>query len=164
MHAYTEEVSDITDEMHIIVFTIDDQQFGLPVRNATRVVGVVEIRSLPGAPEVISGIINVQGRILPVIDMRKKLGLLPKETSIDDRMIIAHTGKRPVVIQADTVLGLRGITHLQQAWSEEAKGMSKYLQGVVKTEDGLILIYDLERFLDPEEEQMLERALKLKTR
>lgn len=164
MHTNSDDIAGITDEMHIVVFNIDDQQFALPVRNVTRVVNAVEIRFLPGAPEVISGIINVRGQILPVIDMRGKLGLTPRETSPDDRLIIANTGKREVAILADSVPGLRSIKTSQQEWSEEATRTSQYLKGVIKTGDGLILIFDLERYLNPDEELLLERALKRKKR
>ncbi|MGB8490156.1 MAG: chemotaxis protein CheW [Bacteroidales bacterium] len=153
-------LSDIKGEMHIVVFTIDEQQFALPLTNVTRIVNAVEIRYLPMAPEVISGIINFQGQILPVIDIRKKLGLPGKETALDDRLIIAHTDKRPVAIVADTVPELRSISPSQQVWSQEAMQLAQYLQGVVRTDDGLILIYDLDKFLDLDEELALENALK----
>ena len=153
-------LSDIKGEIHILVFTIDEQQFALPLTNVLRVVSAVEIRFLPRAPEVIAGIINVRGKIVPVIDIRKKLGLPAKETALEDRLIIANTAKREVAIMADNVPGLRTISPSQQVWPQEARHLAQYLQGVVTTDDGLILIYDLDKFLDLGEEMELENAMK----
>ena len=152
----------VTDQ--IVVFTLDEQLYALPLNTVVRVIHAVEIRFLPKAPEIISGIINVHGRIIPVIDIRKRFGLETKEIDIDDRMIIAETGKRQVALLADKVTGIRDLVPGQEKQIRESLPFAEYLSGVAKIDDELILIYDLEQFLSLDEEQILEQALKSKNR
>jgi purine-binding chemotaxis protein CheW len=148
----------------IVVFTLDEQLYALPLHTVLRVIHAMEIRHLPEAPEIISGIINVQGRIIPVVDIRKRFVLKAKEIDPDDRIIIADTGKRQVALLVDTVTGIRDLAPGQLAIAGETLPFAEHLRGVAKIDDSLVLIYDLEQFLSPDEEQVLEQALKRKNR
>jgi purine-binding chemotaxis protein CheW len=152
----------VTDQ--IVVFTLDELLYALPLHTVIRVIHVMEIRHLPEAPEIISGIINVQGRIIPVVDIRKRFGLVACEIDPDDRLIIADTGKRQVAILVDTVTGIRDLAPRQLAVAKETLPFAEHLRGVAKIDDGLVLIYDLEQFLSLEEEKVLEQALKTKNK
>ena len=143
----------------IVVFTIDELLYALPLNSVVRVIYVVEITPLPKAPEIISGIINVRGQIIPVIDVRKRFGLASREITPADQLILADTGKRQVAILVDTVTGLKDITPRQHVEIKETLPFAEYISGVAKIEDGLILIYDLEKFLNLSEENELEHAL-----
>ena len=88
----SESINIITDQ--IVVFTLDEQLYGLPLQAVDKVIHVVEIRHLPKAPEIITGIINIKGKIIPVVDIRKRLELATHEIDPDDRLIITDTGKR----------------------------------------------------------------------
>ena len=153
-----------TTTEQIVVFTLDELQYALTLNTVVRVIHAVEIRPLPKAPEIISGIINVQGQVIPVIDTRKRFGLAEREIEIDDHMIISDTGKRIVALLADAVNGIRKLEPGQLNPAGETLHFAKYLKGVAKTGDGIILIYDLEQFLSLDEEKILEKALKAKTR
>ena len=146
----------------IVVFTLDELLYALPLHTVIRVIHAMEVRHLPEAPEIISGIINVQGRIIPVVDIRKRLVLRAKEIDPDDRMIIADTGERQVTLLADTVIGIRDLAPGQLAIAGETLPFAEHLRGVAKIDDELILIYDLEQFLSLDEEMELEEALKSK--
>ncbi|MFQ5632726.1 MAG: chemotaxis protein CheW, partial [bacterium] len=58
-----------------LVFTIDDQQFGLPMSQVERIIRAVEVRPVPEAPDYINGVINMQGRVIPVVNLRKRFRL-----------------------------------------------------------------------------------------
>jgi purine-binding chemotaxis protein CheW len=153
-----ESFQTITDQ--IVVFTLDELLYALPLPAVVKVIHAIEIRHLPEAPEIISGIINVRGRIIPVADIRKRFGLVVREIDPDDRLIIADTGKRQVAIMVDTVTGIRNLAPGQQKQARETLQFAKHLKGVAKIDNELILIYDLEQFLSLEEERVLEQALK----
>ena len=144
----------------LVVFTLGEQGYALPLNTVVRVVHAVEITLLPKAPPVISGIINVKGQIIPVVDIRKRFGLTPRELIPDDQLIIADTGKRQVALLVDEVRGIENITSRQLADTKETIPFAEYIKGIVKIENELILIYDLEQFLNLHEEMELERALK----
>ncbi len=148
----------MTDQ--IVVFTLDELSYAFPLHTVLKVIHAIEIKHLPQAPEIISGIINVQGRIIPVADIRKRLGLAEREVDPDDRLIIADTGKKEVAILVDSVSGIIDIDPLQLSAVGETLPFAKHLRGVAKVENELILIYDLEEFLSLEEEKVLELALK----
>jgi purine-binding chemotaxis protein CheW len=148
----------------ILVFTLDEMSYALLLPTVVRVIHTVEVRRLPKAPEIISGIINVQGQIIPVADIRKRFGLVARETDPDDRMIIADTGKRKVALFVDTVTGIKDLSTRQFVNSKENLPFAEYIKGVAKVDNELILIYDLEQFLSLDEEKELEQALKQKNK
>jgi len=152
----------MTDQ--IVVFTLDELLYALPLPAVVKVLHAIEIRHLPEAPEIISGIINVKGQIIPVADIRKRFGLVAREIDPDDRLIIADTGKRHVAILVDTVTGIRDLAPGQQKQTRETLPFAEHLKGVAKIDDELILIYDLDRFLSLDEEMKLEEALKTKNK
>jgi len=143
----------------LVVFTLDHQDYALPLNSVVRVIHAVEITNLPKAPNIISGIINVKGQIIPVVDIRKRFGLTPRELNPDDQLIIADTRKRQVALLVDQVNGIQNISSRQQIDTKEIMPFAEYIMGVVKIENELILIYDLEQFLNLNEELELERAL-----
>lgn len=143
----------------IVVFTLDELKYALPLNLVIRVIHAVEIRNLPKAPAIVAGIINVKGEIIAVIDVRKRFGLTSREIEADDQLIIADTGKRKVALWVDAVTGVENIDSNQRVDTSENLSYAKYINGVVKVNDHLILIYDLEQFLNLEEESQLEMAL-----
>jgi len=146
----------------IVEFTLDELNYAIHLNSVVRVIHAVEIRFLPEAPEIISGIINVHGRIIPVINIRKRFGLEAKEINPDNRIIIADTGKRQIALLADTVTGMRYLSPGQVAIARKTLPFAEHLSGVAKVDEGLILIYDLEKFLSLDEEEILKQALKRK--
>jgi len=149
----------ITDLDKILVFTLDELNFALPLANVLKVIHAVAIRSLPKAPEIITGIINVRGQIIPVADIRKRLKLAEHEIDPDDRLIITDTGKRQIALLVDSVTGIIELFPGQIASVIDTLPFAKHLKGVAKMEDGMALIYNLEQFLSIDEEQLLEEAL-----
>lgn len=147
----------------IVVFTLDNLLYALPINSVLRVIHAIEIRPLPKAPDIISGIINVKGQIIPVIDVRKRFGFPSREMDPEDQLIIADTGKRQIVLLVDRVIEVRHIPSQQYIDSRDTIPFAGYITGVVKIMDELILIYDLEQFLNLNEEKELDEALLKKT-
>ena len=150
----------MNDLNNLFIFSLENQQFALHLFTVERIVRAVEVTPLPQAPEIVSSIINVQGRIIPVINIRKRFCLPEKEIEPSDQFIIANTSKRLVVLVVDSVAGL--IQHPGQdiiAAGEILPGMN-YIEGVIKIKGDIILIHNLERLLSLEEEKTLDNALK----
>jgi purine-binding chemotaxis protein CheW len=144
----------------LIVFTLDDQRYALHLPSVERIVRVVEITPLPKAPGMVLGVVNIQGRIIPVVNIRRRFGLPERETNLSDQLIIAKTSKRPVAILTDGVSRVIEESAERVVTSEEILSGMKYVEGVVKFEDGMILIHDLDKFLSIEEEKILDDAMK----
>jgi purine-binding chemotaxis protein CheW len=138
---------------------LDDQRYALPLYAAERVVRMVAITPLPNAPDIILGVVNFQGRVIPVINVRRRFRLPEREIALTDQLVVAHTARRAVALMADSVLDV--IASSEQNFVATANIFPKleYVEGVVKLTDGLIFIHDLEKFLSLEEESSLDRAL-----
>ena len=143
----------------IVVFALDGPRYALYLSAVERVVRAVEITPLPKAPEIVLGVINVQGRILPVLDIRKRFRLPACEISVDDRFIIARTARRMVALAVDSVVGVHKLTEREMVSAKEALPFAQYLKGVAKVEINLVLIHDLDQFLSLDEERILDTAL-----
>jgi len=143
----------------LVTFNLDDRKFALYVSAVQRIIHVVEVTLLPRAPEVVSGIINLQGLVIPVFDIRRRFHLPAREMQLSDRMIIANTAKRTVALLVDSVNDVIEIPEEEIIAAEQILPELEYVEGVVKTEDGMILIHDLERFLSLPEEKVLDEAL-----
>jgi purine-binding chemotaxis protein CheW len=88
-----------------VLFLVDDQRYGLPLWEVERIVRAVEVKPLPEAPAHIRGIINVQGRVLPVVDLRVRFGQPTRDIQPEDHFIIANAPTTAVVLPVDVVLG-----------------------------------------------------------
>ena len=143
-----------------VVFTLDEQRYALHLPAVERIVRVVEVTPLPKAPEIVLGVVNVQGQITPVINIRKRFRLPEREMNLSDQLIIAHTSRRTVALVADAVSGVIERSEQEVIAAEKVLPGIEYVEGVVKLEDGMILIHDLNKFLSLEEEQALDNAMK----
>jgi purine-binding chemotaxis protein CheW len=143
----------------LAVFILDEQRYALYLSVVERVVGVVEITPLPKAPDIVLGVVNVQGKIILVVDIRKRFHLPEREMNLSDHLIIAHTSRRTIALVADTVTGVLELSDDEIIGKEEILSGLEYVDGVVKLEDGMILIHDLEKFLSLEEEKAISDQL-----
>ena len=145
-------------EQHLVVIALDQQRYALRLAAVERVVRMVEVTALPAAPLAISGMVNVQGRVVPVYDLRRRFGLPKREVTLADHFIVARTARRPVALVADAATVM---AYAEPDWvaMENMLLDVQYMEGVVKLEDGLMLIHSLDKFLLLEEDQSLERAL-----
>ena len=144
----------------LVVFTLDEQRYALYLPVVERVVIAVEVTPLPQAPDIVFGIINIQGKVIPVVNIRKRFGLPEREIDLSDQFIIANTSTRTVVLVADTVSGVIEPSGGKLINSENITPGMEYVDGVIKLEDGLILIHDIDSFLSLEEEKKLNNTLK----
>ncbi len=143
----------------LIVWTLDEQRYALPFSVVERAVRAVEITPLPDAPEVVSGIVNVQGRVIPVVNIRRRFHLPQRDTALTDLLVLAQSARRTVAFFADSVIGLVDYPDSSVVLSDViAPGMG-CVAGVAKLADGMILIQDLDRFLSLDEENALDAAL-----
>ncbi|MDD4927775.1 MAG: chemotaxis protein CheW [Gallionella sp.] len=143
----------------LIVFCLDDQRYALPLPGADRVVRMVAITPLPNAPDIILGVVNFQGRVIPVFNIRKRFNLPEREIALTDQLVVAHTARRHVALVADAVLDVISCAAESLVAAEDILPRIEYAQGVVKLSDGLIFIHDLDKFLSLEEADALDQVL-----
>jgi len=145
----------------LVVFGLDEQRYALRLSAVEQIVRRVEITPLPQAPEIILGIVNIQGRIVPVFHIRKRFRLPEHDICLSDCLIVACTAKRTVAFIADAAIGVVSRADEEVVAAERIFSSLDYVKGVVKLDEGLVFIHDLDTFLSVEEEQTMERAMAL---
>jgi purine-binding chemotaxis protein CheW len=143
----------------LVIFALDAQRYALRLAAVDRIARAVEITPLPQAPDIVLGLINVQGQVIPVVNPRRRFRLPERDLDLSDRLIIARTSKRPVALVVDSVAGLIEVSGQEIVAAETLLGRADYVEGVLRLADGLVLIHDLDEFLSLDEERALERAM-----
>ena len=137
---------------HYLVFTLEDQRYALGLEAVERVVRTVELISVPEAAEILVGLINIRGKIVPVLDIRSRLHLPPRDMDIKDRIIISKTSSRTIAIIVDKI---EVVVELPQEEILKARqilpDMEDYVEGVGKLNDYTVLIYDINKLFSIEE-------------
>lgn len=145
--------------IRLVLLKVDGQTYALHLESVDRVLRMAEVTPLPGAPEVVEGVINIQGEVLTIVSIRRRLGLAERGVALSDSLVLAHARNRRLAIIAESVLGVvERPADAVVSTSDLAQGV-QHIEGVLKTSDGLVLIQDLDRFFSPEEEQSLDLAL-----
>lgn len=145
----------------LLIFQLDDQRFGLPLEAIERVARVVEMISLPMAPDIVLGVIDVQGRIVPVVDVRRRFRLPSRDVRLSDHLIIARTTRRCVALLVDAAGDVVECPASAMIPSDAIVPDMGYVSGVARLPDGAILIHDLESFLSLDEHAALDAAVQL---
>ncbi|MDP2958356.1 MAG: chemotaxis protein CheW [Longimicrobiales bacterium] len=129
----------------LVVFSLDEQRYALPLDQVRRAIRVVAITPLPEAPAIVLGIIDLGGVVTPVIDLRARFNHPAQDVRLSDHLIVAATGRRTVVLLVDDTRGVIDAPPESLVPSEDILPGLDVIAGAIKLEDGLILIHDLER-------------------
>jgi len=145
----------LRDTMHAFTFLLDNTLYALRLETVERVVPAADLTPLPGAPAVVLGLLDFEGRIVPVVDIRARFRLPVREMGVEDFIIIAKTSRK--------TLGILGeVINVAEADIDRGTGVllgSEYIEGVLRLDEGLVLIHDLESFLSLEEEKSIAGAM-----
>ncbi len=147
-----------------LIYTNDKFQYALKLDAVDRVIPSVYITPLAGVPEIIQGVVNVQGHIIPVVNMRKLLSHQERELNIDDKIIIAHTKKRTYALLVDSVKGVYGIQKDEIDTGEKVLHGLNMVEGLTKLENDILLISNLAELLSLDEEDALSKAFESEKR
>ena len=149
----------MSERAQLIAFTLDARHYALRLSAVERSFRMVEISPLPKAPDIVLGVISVQGRVLPVMNIRKRFHLPERDVSPDDQLIVARTSRRTVALAVDAVSGLIERPERDLIAAGDILPGLEYVEGVTTLEGGLVLIHNLDRFLSLEEDRALSAAL-----
>jgi purine-binding chemotaxis protein CheW len=134
---------------HLATFFLDREEYGVDVRQVQEIRRTTEITSVPRAPEFIRGVINLRGRILPVLDLKRKLGLGEVEAGRATRIVVVRVKERLLGLLVDgasQVLKVE-VSRIEPPPEEVVEKGGDYIRGVAKLDDRLIILVDLERLL-----------------
>jgi purine-binding chemotaxis protein CheW len=135
---------------HLATFFLSGEEYGIDVRLVQEIIRVGEITQVPRAPDFIKGVINLRGRIIPVIDLKRKLGLGEvTEASRQSRIVVVKVRDRLVGLLVDGASQVLKVpvASIEAAPEEVVEIDANYLRGVAKLENRLIILMDLNKVL-----------------
>ena len=147
-------------ELQVVGFRIGDETFGVRIGSVREIVRVPEITSVPNAQETIEGVINLRGKIIPVVDLRKRFGQIEIVTDKKNRILVVELDSKLVgliVNSASEVLKIPP-SEIESPGSVFADGESSYVTGVGKLKGRLIILLDISKLLHRPEFKKLEEA------
>ncbi|MCX5976103.1 MAG: chemotaxis protein CheW [Coprothermobacterota bacterium] len=153
------EVGEAAAGSYLLVFSIGDRRCALSLAEVERVVRAAAVTPLPHLPETILGMIDIQGEVLPVIDLRVVLGLPVQPLSPGDQFIIAHTPVRRLTLVIDQALEVHHCLPENVTDSSHVFPGSDQVKAILRDEQGLIQVLNLAQLLNQAEEKALTQAL-----
>jgi purine-binding chemotaxis protein CheW len=140
-------------ELQLVSFNIGTEEFGVDILKVQEINRMVEITRVPQAPHYVEGVINLRGKVIPIVDLRKRFGLELKEHDKNTRIVVVDIGGNIMGMIVDSVSEvLRLPASTIEPPPEIVTGVnSEYIKGVAKLEDRLLIFLDLSRVIDAEE-------------
>lgn len=140
------------DEIQLVTFRICDEEFGVDILSVQEINRMLQITMVPRAPFFIEGVINLRGKVIPVVNMRTRFNKPQVEPDADTRIVVVDLGQKVIGILVDAV---SEVLRLPSSTIEPAPPVvagigSEYIKGVGKLNDRLLILLDLENLLNEE--------------
>ncbi len=141
--------------LQLVSFKIGEEEFGVDILKVQEINRMDQITRVPNAPDYVSGVMNLRGKVIPIIDLRKRFRLAKKERDKDTRIIVVELKTRVVGFLVDAV---NEVLRIPKNVTEPPPPMvagigSEYITAVGKLEDRLLILIDLEKILVPAEQE-----------
>jgi purine-binding chemotaxis protein CheW len=148
--------------LQLVSFKLGKEEFGVDIQSIQEINRMVDITRVPNSPDFISGVINLRGQVIPIVDLRKRFKFPQREYDKDTRIIIVEVNRIVVGFVVDAV---SEVIRISKSITEPPPPIvagigSEYIVSVAKMENRLIILLDLERALLDKEKQQLELLVK----
>lgn len=149
----------VADSSQLVVFVLDGQRYALPLGTVERVVRAVEVTPLPEAPPIVMGVINIQGRVVPVVNLRKRFHLEERAIDPEDHFVVARSSTGAVALPVDEAEGLvRDLGGEKVAAAEIVPDLS-YVDEVFLMGPEMVFVLAVDTVLTDDEELVLADSL-----
>jgi purine-binding chemotaxis protein CheW len=147
------------DSVQLLVFVLHGQRHAVSLAQVERVVSAAQVTPVPRAPAIVRGVIDLQGRIVPVLDVQRQTDCAIPALQLSDQFVIIRTRLRTVALLVGETHGVverdaTAVSRLGPALSCPDRG-----DGMVRLDDGLAVIDDVETFLSAHESRLLDEAM-----
>lgn len=134
---------------HLVTFNLLKEEFGVEISTVQEIIRAIDITPVPGAPSHVRGVINLRGKIIPVVDLRRRFSLPEAESNDDQRIVVVEIGQKRIGMLVDSVSQVIKVPlGVVEEMPEEATNVDEnYIKGVGKLDSRLIIILDLSRSL-----------------
>ncbi len=146
------------ETVQVIVFRLGEERYGVDISQVREIIRPSQITRIPNAPDFVEGVINLRGQITTIVNLRKRFGMPPKPIDNDTRIIVVEYNNAVIGMMVDTVnevkyLAQKDIEALPSIITSREE--AKFLKGVGKLSDGLLILIDLNKVLNEGEVERL---------
>lgn len=139
--------------LQLVTFTISEEEFAIDILKVQEIIRVMEITKVPNSPPFVDGVINLRGKVIPVIDLRRRFGMESRPHDSQTRIIVIDLHSMIVGFVVD---GVSEVLRIQSNTVEPPPAVvagveSEYIKGVGKLDDRLLILLDLDKLLTGEE-------------
>lgn len=145
----------------LFVFNLDNQLFAIDMHRIERIIRAVEIKQVTADLDLITGVINVHGKIVPVINIRKKFNLQNKEISIEDTIVILKVLNWTLALVIDSVYQTMEMNDNEIIYSKDISPHLQKVEGIIKIKGDIVVLHDLEKLFSLEESVQINSLLKV---
>ena len=146
------------DLLQLVSFNLGKEEFAVDILKIQEINRMVEITKVPKSPEFVEGVINLRGKVIPIIDLRKRFNLPGSENTKQTRIVVVDIDNMVVGLVVDAVSEvLRLPANTVEPPPPIVAGIdSEYISGVGKLEDRLLILLELDKVLSKDEKKVLE--------
>lgn len=146
--------------LQMVSFNLGDEEFGLDILMVQEINRMLNITKVPKSPEFVEGVINLRGRVIPIINLRKRFNMPDKEHDKQTRIVVVTIENKIVGLVVDAV---SEVLRLPADTIEPPPPMvsgieSEYIKGVGKLDNKLLILLDLDKLLSQKERALLGKA------
>ncbi len=140
----------LVTERQMVLFELGAETYGLDIASVHEIIRMQPITKVPKAPFFVEGVINLRGKVIPVVDMGKRFGVERIERNKNNRIVVVDIKGTTIGTIVDAVTEVLRIASdsIEQASDIITAADSDYLQGIAKLEDKMVILLDLDRALD----------------
>lgn len=144
-------------ELQLVVFRLKEQVYGVDINHVLEIIRAAGVTAIPGAPAFVEGVINLRGRVIPVIDLARRLGLGTTGRSENTRIIIVEVGGATAGMVVDGVSEVLRLSpdDIQPPPAMVAGVSAAFLQGIALVGERLVILLDVTRIFHREEKEAL---------
>jgi purine-binding chemotaxis protein CheW len=152
------EKQESSELLQLVSFKIGKEEFAVDILSVQEINKMTQITKVPNTPDFIEGVINLRGRIIPIVDLRTRLGLEKKEHDKDTRIIVVELENSTTGFIVDAVNEVIRIpVGVTEAPPELVSGIdSEFIKSVGKLDDRLLILIDLNKILSITETEKLQ--------
>ncbi len=136
-----------TDLLQLVTFTIGEEEFGVDILKVREINRMMDITRVPKSPHYVEGVINLRGKVIPVIDLRKRFNMESRPTDKETRIIVVEVEGKTLGFIVDSVSEVLRIPSdtVEPPPPFVAEVDAEYINGVGKLDDRLLIMLDLEK-------------------
>lgn len=160
LDALSTQIGFATDGSQYLTFTLGQEEYGVEILKVQEIKGALAITPIPNTPEHIKGVMNLRGTIIPVVDLRRKFGLQAGEANAFTVIIVVKVGPKVMGLIVDGVSDVLNIpiTDIQATPDFGSQVDARFISGMAKAGERLVVLLDIDRVLGSEDLAALETS------